>query len=127
VGHLFNRKEQHFFFFSQQPFKISHRTHRFPVDICLEARKAMDDRKRGYEVVAELNDQKRARPSGDSGMMNSTDVTSRIGVSRSDFGKVIGKGGQTIANIRAKCGAGIKGTEVSEEKRLVSDFFDFYV
>lgn len=86
----------------------------------------MDDRKRGYEVVAELNDQKRARPSGDSGMMNSTDVTSRIGVSRSDFGKVIGKGGQTIANIRAKCGAGIKGTEVSEEKRLVSDFFDFF-
>lgn len=80
----------------------------------------MDERKRGYEVVSELNDQKRARPSGDGGMTNSTDVTSRIGLSRSDFGKVIGKGGQTIANIRAKCGAGVKGTEVSEEKRLVS-------
>jgi predicted RNA-binding protein YlqC (UPF0109 family) len=69
-------------------------------------------------VVTELNDQKRARPSGDMGMMNA-DVTSRIGLSRTDFAKVIGKGGQTIANIRAKCGAAIKGTEVSEEKRLV--------
>lgn len=79
----------------------------------------MDERKRGYDVAAELNDQKRPRPSGDANGAIS-DVVSRICLSRGDFAKVIGKGGQTIAGIRAKCGAGIKGTEVNEDKRLVS-------
>lgn len=80
----------------------------------------MDERKRGFDVAAELNDQKRARPSGEGNGSIASDVVSRICLSRGDFAKVIGKGGQTIAGIRAKCGAGIKGTEVNEEKRLVS-------
>jgi predicted RNA-binding protein YlqC (UPF0109 family) len=79
----------------------------------------MDERKRGFDVAAELNDQKRPRPSADSIGFSPSDVVSKICLSRGDFGKVIGKGGQTIANIRGKCGAAIKGTEVSEEKRLV--------
>lgn len=81
----------------------------------------MDERKRGYDVSTELNDQKRPRQSDNNGGNGNGngDVISRICLSRSDFGKVIGKGGQTIANIRGKCGAIIKGTEVSDEKRLV--------
>eukprot|EP00604_Paraphysomonas_vestita_P003230 CAMPEP_0174821448 /NCGR_PEP_ID=MMETSP1107-20130205/8138_1 /TAXON_ID=36770 /ORGANISM="Paraphysomonas vestita, Strain GFlagA" /LENGTH=436 /DNA_ID=CAMNT_0016038469 /DNA_START=81 /DNA_END=1391 /DNA_ORIENTATION=- len=79
----------------------------------------MDDRKRGYDVSSELNDQKRPRQSDNGGGGTGGDVVSRICLSRSDFGKVIGKGGQTIANIRGKCGAIIKGTEVSDEKRLL--------
>lgn len=83
----------------------------------------MDDRKRGYDVSSELNDQKRPRQSDNGGGGTGGDVVSRICLSRSDFGKVIGKGGQTIANIRGKCGAIIKGTEVSDEKRLVIIYF----
>lgn len=79
----------------------------------------MDERKRGYDVSTELNDQKRPRQSDNGGGNSNGDVISRICLSRSDFGKVIGKGGQTIANIRGKCGAIIKGTEVSDEKRLL--------
>jgi predicted RNA-binding protein YlqC (UPF0109 family) len=85
----------------------------------------MDERKRGFDVAAELNDQKRPRPSGDSIGLSPSDVVSKICLSRGDFGKVIGKGGQTIANIRGKCGAAIKGTEVSEEKRLVFSLLTF--
>lgn len=65
-------------------------------------------------MSSEINDQKRPRNESSPG-----DVISRVCLSRGDFGKVIGKGGQTIANIRGKCGAVIKGTEVTEEKRLL--------
>lgn len=44
---------------------------------------------------------------------------SKLLLSRQEFAKVIGKGGQMIANIRAKCGANIKGSDIDDDKRLV--------
>lgn len=48
-------------------------------------------------------------------------VISRILVSQADLGRIIGKGGETVTNIRAKCGAVIKGfnLEDTENKLLV--------
>lgn len=48
---------------------------------------------------------------------------SRIVVRKSDFAKIIGKGGAMVNQIKAKCGASIKGTEVDDENRIV--IFDF--
>jgi rRNA processing protein Krr1/Pno1 len=40
-------------------------------------------------------------------------------MNRLEFSKVIGKGGQTISNIRTTCGAQVKGTDIDAENRLV--------
>ena len=40
-------------------------------------------------------------------------------MNRLEFSKVIGKGGQTISNIRTTCGANVKGTDIDAENRLV--------
>ena len=45
--------------------------------------------------------------------------TSRLWMNRLEFSKVIGKGGQTISNIRTTCGAQVKGTDIDAENRLV--------
>lgn len=58
---------------------------------------------------------KRHRP-GDS---TDGEIFSRLSVSPTDFGKIIGKGGQTVTNIRSKCGVNIKGSDINEDKRLV--------
>ena len=59
-------------------------------------------------------------------------MTTRLFVTRSDFGKIIGKGGTMISNIRSKCGAVVKGSDINDNDRLVrlnyvSRFDRFYV
>jgi predicted RNA-binding protein YlqC (UPF0109 family) len=50
---------------------------------------------------------------------NNGEVYTRLLLSKQEFGKIIGKGGQMLASIKAKCGASIKGTDIDEDRRLV--------
>lgn len=42
---------------------------------------------------------------------------SRIAVKKTDFAKVVGKGGSMINQIKEKSGAAVKGTEIDLESR----------
>lgn len=64
----------------------------------------------------------RSNTGGDDSMIPGYDelhVTSRIVVRKADFGKIIGKGGFMVNQLKAKCGASIKGSEIDEENRIV--------
>lgn len=90
------------------------------------------EKKRSYEN-SENNNQKRHRSEA-TGVEHPGEIVSRLLLSRTEFAKVIGKGGVTIASIRSKCGSNISGNDVSDDQRLVSisgamrqvvDSFDF--
>lgn len=66
--------------------------------------------------------EKRLRPSDEAPPPPEYDdkrCISRIVVRRTDFGKIIGKGGAMVNQIKQKCGANIKGSEIDEENRIV--------
>lgn len=76
--------------------------------------------KRYYDPSATIpEDQKRQRGEIDYDF-DDRKCISRIVVRKSDFAKIIGKGGAMVNQIKAKCGASIKGTEVDDENRIVT-------
>ena len=42
---------------------------------------------------------------------------SRVLVKKSEFAKIIGKGGVTVNQIKTKCGASVRGVEIDDENR----------
>jgi predicted RNA-binding protein YlqC (UPF0109 family) len=87
----------------------------------------MDNLKRIGDADQEAG-AKRFRPEDGSQLMNTGgsqapiayDCHSRMLLNKVDFGRVVGKGGQMISNIRAACGATVKGVDVTEDLRLVT-------
>jgi hypothetical protein len=80
------------------------------------------DRKRGhYEMTGEpLKRPRSDDPSMGMGM-GMGEVYSRMQLNQIMFAKVIGKGGAMIKQIRQQYGAYMKGVDVNDAERMVSD------
>ncbi len=87
----------------------------------------MEERKRTFDGTAIPGDlqmnasqPKRLRPEEIvGGRDDPSKAISRLLLNRSQFSRIIGKGGQTIAQIRNNTGVSIKGTDIDEDNRLV--------
>jgi predicted PilT family ATPase len=73
----------------------------------------MEDRKRTAEYAGLDDPFKRNRPD---------ELISRILVTKMDMGKIIGKSGATISEIRNKSGANLKAVDIDEFNRMVLSF-----
>eukprot|EP01031_Cornospumella_fuschlensis_P043806 gene43806-53570_t len=86
-----------------------------------------DDRKRSYESAEEApaghgGQPKRSRPEdANFGVRidDPTKATTRMMLTRNQFSRVIGKAGTTIAHIRSATNVHIRGTDITEDQRLV--------
>lgn len=92
----------------------------------------MEERKRTFDGTAIPGDMnmnmtqqpKRLRPEEIvGGRDDPSKAISRLLLNRSQFSRIIGKGGQTIAQIRNNTGVLIKGTDIDDDNRLVSLFY----
>lgn len=75
-----------------------------------------------YNKRMRMNEPQSGDGSGAGGLMPKDDnkVLSRLLVSQPDLSRIIGKGGQTVSQIRAKCGAVIKGFNLEDtQNKLV--------
>mmetsp|Transcript_23863 Transcript_23863/g.22960 ORF Transcript_23863/g.22960 Transcript_23863/m.22960 type:complete len:158 (+) Transcript_23863:75-548(+) len=80
----------------------------------------IDERKRTYESSDGMNDgEKRLKPEDILGTHDDRKSICRLWMNRTEFSKVIGKGGQTISHIRTTCGAQVKGTDIDVDNRLI--------
>lgn len=88
----------------------------------------MEERKRTFDGTAipgdmqmNMNQPKRLRPEEIvGGRDDPSKAISRLLLNRSQFSRIIGKGGQTIAQIRNNTGVLIKGSDIDDDNRLVS-------
>lgn len=86
----------------------------------------MEERKRTFEGPNDIplsaggNQVKRLRPEDISGGRDEPGkAITRLLLNRAQFSRVIGKGGQTITHVRNTTGVFMKGSDISEEYRLV--------
>lgn len=80
----------------------------------------MDDRKRSFEESSG-GQSKRLRPDEILGATDdSRRTTTRMLLSKNEFSKVVGKGGQTLHHIRSSTGANVKASDMSDDMRVVS-------
>lgn len=79
----------------------------------------MDERKRSYEE-SDRPQSKRLRPDEILGDETGKKATTRLFVNKTEFSKIIGKGGSTLQQTKASTGVHIKASDVNEEMRVVS-------
>jgi predicted RNA-binding protein YlqC (UPF0109 family) len=89
----------------------------------------LEERKRTFDgtVVSEdiqlggvAQQPKRLRPEEIVPRDDPSKAISRLLLTRTQFSRIIGKGGQTIGQIRNTTGVQIKGSDIDEDNRLVS-------
>lgn len=78
----------------------------------------MDDRKRSFEESGG-SQSKRLRPDEILGDETAKRATTRLLVNKMEFSKIIGKGGQTLQQIKSNTGVNVKASDVNEEMRVV--------
>ena len=81
--------------------------------------KSLGTCQRTFETM-DAQHQKQFKPEEILGYQDDKKATTRLLLSRQEFSKLIGKGGDTIKQIRTTCGANVKGFDIDSEERVVS-------